>query len=288
MIELRPLEAGDRDRFEPFFARLSAESLYRRFLHPVVRPDQVPLDRLLDLDHRDREAIAALDGEALVAVARYARRPGTDVADIAVIVADEWQRKGIAHRLMTALSDLATGAGIGGFALSMQAENRPALALLRRFAPAARLELSHGVFEATVPLNSWRTDMSDRRLVILRALPELAPYSDREVRSLLPYLDETRVRAGTVLARAGEPCAQYVVLLEGRLEGATASSGWQAMWDRACSSTSVVAGEDSRLLVMGRAGFRALAALGRRQVGVLVDEHGAPGRPALGVGDGAL
>lgn len=289
MIELRPLEASDRDLFGPFFERLSPESLYRRFLHPVVRPDQVPLDRLLEIDHRDREAVVAVEAGELIGVARYARRPESDVAELALIVADAWQRRGLGSRLLAALADLANAAGIGRFHLSMQADNRPALALLRRFAPGARLELSHGVFEATVALKEWRPDMKhDQRLTALRSLPELAPYGDRELRTLLPYLDEVEVKAGTVLAREGEPCGQYVVLLAGELQGAHRSSGWQAMWDRLDSCSTVTASQDSRVLVMGRAGFRAVTALGRRQVGVVVDDHGVRGRPALRVGDGAL
>lgn len=284
MVSIRRLEAEDRDKFAGLFERLSPESRYRRFLHPVVRPDQVPLDQLLDLDHHDREALAALDGGELVGVARYARRSDGDLADLAVTVADAWQGQGLGTRLLASLFKHATRAGLAGFALSMQADNRPAIALFRRFAPGAPLRLSHGVYEATVPLTGG-TQMLDERLIVLRSLPELAPYSTAELRGLLPRFDEVAVVGGSVLARAGRPAAQYVVLLEGELDGDQASIDWQAMWDRGDSCSTVVAARDSRLLVMGRAGFRAVAALGRREVRVVVGDEGSGRRPALHVGD---
>jgi hypothetical protein len=64
---------------------------------------------------------------------------------------------------------------------------------------------------------TWRA-RADGRLRVLRALPELAHLSDSDLRRLLSPFDEITVPAGTVVARAGRPCAQYVVVLSGRLE----------------------------------------------------------------------
>jgi GNAT superfamily N-acetyltransferase len=151
---LARLERGDEEMLVRFFHRLSADTIYRRFLSPLARPEQIRLERLLDIDHRDREGIAAvLDGE-IVGFANYARLPASDTAELAVVVADAWQRKGIATRLLSALEDSALASGIRLFALTMQADNRPALDLLRRFNPEPTLALAQGVYEATVSIGS--------------------------------------------------------------------------------------------------------------------------------------
>src|SRR3981081_2481262 len=75
---LAQLEPSDREPLRRLFYRLSPESLYRRFMSPIVRPEQVRPDRLLDIDHRDREAIVAVDGGEIVGVARYGRRGAPD------------------------------------------------------------------------------------------------------------------------------------------------------------------------------------------------------------------
>jgi CRP-like cAMP-binding protein len=113
----------------------------------------------------------------------------------------------------------------------------------------------------------WRT-RADGRLGALRRLPELAHLSGSDLRRLLGQFDEITVPAGTVIARAGRLCAQYVVVLDGRLETRTdrasaavtagASCGWDAMCERGVSPATVLAASDARLLVMGRAQFRAV------------------------------
>ena len=149
---LARLERSDGPELRRFFYRLSPETIYRRFHSPLARPEQAQPRRLLDLDHHDREAVVAvLDGE-IVGVARYARRSGADIAEVAVVVADEWQRHGLATRMLGALADLAEPVGIRHFALTMQADNRAALHLLRRFYPDAVLTHAQGIYEATVPV----------------------------------------------------------------------------------------------------------------------------------------
>lgn len=149
---LARLEPSDGDLLRRFFYRLSPETVYRRFMSPLARPEQARLERLLDVDHWDREAIvAAVDGE-IVGVARYSRRAHSDAADLAVVVADSWQRQGVGTRLMSALAACATRAGIARFEVTTLADNRAALGLLRRFRPEARLELSQGTYEGTISI----------------------------------------------------------------------------------------------------------------------------------------
>ena len=151
---LARLEPSDGELLRRLFYRLSPESLYRRFMSPIARPEQARPARLLDIEHHDREAIVAVVGGEIVGVARYARRAPSDSADVAVVVADAWQRQGIATRLLHALADQARGAGIRRFALTMQADNRGALALLRRIAPGTRPVLAQGVYEAAVEVEA--------------------------------------------------------------------------------------------------------------------------------------
>lgn len=119
---------------------------------------------------------------------------------------------------------------------------------------------------------SWRTHARSR-LRALKSLPELGHLSGSDMRGLLAHFDEVDVPAGTVLARAGRLCTEYLVVLDGRLEsrtdgGARAvlagdSCGWEAMRERSVNPATVLAASDARLLVMGRAQFRAVTGLRR-------------------------
>jgi hypothetical protein len=131
---------------------------------------------------------------------------------------------------------------------------------------------------------TWRA-RADGRLRALRALPELAHLSGSELRGLLGHFDEINVPAGTVIARAGRFCRQYVVVLDGRLATmddsgsptarAEASCGWDAMCKRGVSPATVRTASDARLLVMGRAEFRAVPI---RTSDLGMDRH-APAQP---------
>ena len=149
---LARLEPTDGPELRRFFYRLSPETIYRRFHSPITRPEQAHPRFLLDVDHRDREAVVAVVEGKIVGVARYARPAGAGTAEVAVVVADAWQRQGIATRLMASLSDFATNAGVRRFTMTMQADNTPVLRLMDRLYPGASMTHSQGILEAVVPV----------------------------------------------------------------------------------------------------------------------------------------
>src|SRR5829696_1288986 len=99
-VSIRPIEPGDRQALVDAFHRLSPETRYRRFFGPVKELPPRVVDQLTQVDHDDHEALVALDDAgAIVAVARYVRTaPGE--AEPAVVVADDWQRRGLGGRLL--------------------------------------------------------------------------------------------------------------------------------------------------------------------------------------------
>jgi CRP-like cAMP-binding protein len=113
------------------------------------------------------------------------------------------------------------------------------------------------------------------RLDTLRSTAELAGCSPTELRSLLPYLDEVTVPAGTRIAVRGESSNQFVIVAEGRLRADSPdhgrhtllpgeTAGWAAMWEMAANDETVIAETEARLLVMGHAQFRAIKAIAQR------------------------
>jgi RimJ/RimL family protein N-acetyltransferase len=132
-VLVAPLYIADRDRYLAGFEHASAESLYRRFMSPVARLSASQLRYLLDVDHRDHEALLAVDeegGEA-VGVARFVRlTDAADVAEPAVMVVDDWQGLGLGTALCRLLAQRARELGIGRFEATLLAENRPMMAIL--------------------------------------------------------------------------------------------------------------------------------------------------------------
>ena len=152
-ISVRPLSQDDGERLRDLFFRLSPQSVYRRFMSPLPAPREEGLRRVLNVDHCEREALAALDGDDIVAVARYARLPGSESAEIAVVVADDWQRDGLGHLLLERIAGLARRRGIRHFQAIVLGDNTPALQLVRSLFPASRAHWETGVAEFEIPLS---------------------------------------------------------------------------------------------------------------------------------------
>ncbi|HEV2141310.1 MAG TPA: GNAT family N-acetyltransferase [Candidatus Dormibacteraeota bacterium] len=148
---LASLDPSDGPLVSGMFRRLSPESVYRRFFSPISRSDAFQAS-VLRVDHRDHEAIAAVQGGEIVGLAQYARLPGAKQANLAIVVADAWQRQGLGTRLIAALADRAVEEGIDSFAVDIQGDNFGALKLLRRVSPRTRMVFSAGVGEGTIEL----------------------------------------------------------------------------------------------------------------------------------------
>jgi RimJ/RimL family protein N-acetyltransferase len=132
-VEIRPIEPGDRELLRAGFERLSDRSRYLRFQAPVTELSDEQLSYLTDVDHHDHEALVALDadtGEG-VGVARFVR-VGDAVAECAVVVADDWQNRGVATELLDRLAERALEEGVERFTALVLAENPDAIRLLKR------------------------------------------------------------------------------------------------------------------------------------------------------------
>jgi GNAT superfamily N-acetyltransferase len=151
-LTVRPIAVTDAERLARLFDRLSPSSVHFRFFSPISRPPRAALLRLADVDHGRREALVALDGDEIVAVARYDGRPGSNRAEIAITVEDAWQHRGLGRRLGTRLATLASNRGYDTFLATMLPDNRAALGLVRKLVPDASVRWAGGEYEAELPL----------------------------------------------------------------------------------------------------------------------------------------
>src|SRR5439155_5218598 len=134
-LEIRPLEAADRDRLAAAFARLSPEARYQRFLGPKPELSERELDDLTRLDGVSRDAVVGIEHATgrMVGVARYAAHSGTSsAADVAVAIADEWQGPGLGLTLCRALPGRAGATGFRWVTATVLHDNFRSRALLRR------------------------------------------------------------------------------------------------------------------------------------------------------------
>src|SRR3954470_19862103 len=118
MLLVRPITPDDKPLLVAGLRALSPESAMKRFLSPKVSFSASELRYLTEVDQHDHIAFVALEGDRLVAVARCVRT-GPDVADVAIVVGDPWQGRGLGRSLLHLLAKRASAEGITRFAGTM-------------------------------------------------------------------------------------------------------------------------------------------------------------------------
>jgi nucleotide-binding universal stress UspA family protein/RimJ/RimL family protein N-acetyltransferase len=217
---LRPIAPEDKPLLAAMVERLSEESRYRRFFATLNELSADDLDYLVDVDHRDHEAIIAIDplsGEAL-GVARFIRSAGdAEVAEVAVAVADDWQGRGLGRALVDRLTYRARREGVRRFSALVQSDNPGALGLAAGVG-GTRPQWDTGEVELVIELPPKRGMGAQ----VARALRAAAAGSLVPAKTLAHRVG---VRSGSpprATVHAGRPIRTIVVGADGSQTGAKA------------------------------------------------------------------
>ena len=136
---------SDGEKLRAMFARSSTETIYRRFHTPFPEVPGWMVSLMLDADHHDKEALVAVVEEKVVGHAMYVRLADDGEAEMAIIVEDFWQSKGVGKSLLLKLEERAGLRGIETFTGEVFGHNRPMLGLAATF-PGTEYATEDGVY----------------------------------------------------------------------------------------------------------------------------------------------
>ena len=151
-VHVRAIEPTDGDRLLALHSRLSTESIYLRFFSPKPRLSPAEVERFTNVDHVGREALVALLGDEIVAVARYDKWPGRDEAEAAFVVDDAHQGRGITTILLEHLASLARYHGIRRFTAEVLPHNRAMLSVFAKVGFAIERSFAGGLIDVVLDL----------------------------------------------------------------------------------------------------------------------------------------
>jgi GNAT superfamily N-acetyltransferase len=132
-------------------SRLSCATIHKRFHLPMPRVPEWALAYLTDVDHYDKKSIVALVGDEIVGQAMYARQEVCE-AEMAVLVEDRWQSRGIGRLLLRRLAEEARHRKIEAFTGTVLGENRGVLRFFSSVLSNARFKIRNDVYHPYVPL----------------------------------------------------------------------------------------------------------------------------------------
>ena len=151
-VHVRPITPADADRLRDFHGRLSPETVYNRFFSMVRTLPARDVERFTTVDHDERAAVVALLRDQIVGVCRYARLPGTTDAEVAVVVDDAHQGRGLGALLLEHIESAARERGIQRFVADVLPQNRRMLAVFRAAGYVISREMADGYIELTFPI----------------------------------------------------------------------------------------------------------------------------------------
>jgi acetyltransferase len=115
-ITIRPIRPEDAKIEQDFVRSLSEEAKYFRFMQHLHELTPTMLIRFTQIDYDREMAFIAVthqdEREVQLGVARYTMNPDGNSCEFAIVVADQWQHRGFAHRLMISLMDAARARGL--------------------------------------------------------------------------------------------------------------------------------------------------------------------------------
>ncbi|WP_031466158.1 bifunctional GNAT family N-acetyltransferase/acetate--CoA ligase family protein [Sciscionella sediminilitoris] len=198
-VHMRPIVPNDAEALREFHAKLSERTRYFRYFGPYPRIPDKDLRRFTTVDHSGRVAFVATLGGEIISVGRYERLDDGDSAEVAFVVADAHQGRGLGSILLEHLAAAARENGFRRFVAEVLAENATMVRVFRD----AGYQVSRAIEEGVLHLE-FDIDPTKASISVARAREQAA--EARSVHNLL------HPRAVAVIGASADPTkVGYVV-----------------------------------------------------------------------------
>ena len=150
LVSFRPVHPTDEAGTRDLFYDLSKETVYYRYMSHMKRIPRKQVRNFVYIDHRNEVAVVATlpeaYGEEIICVGRYYLDPKSNRAEVAFVVRDAWQNRGIGTFILKHLVNIAKRNGIAGFTAEVLRDNKAMQAVFNHSGLKVRSNLSEGVF----------------------------------------------------------------------------------------------------------------------------------------------
>jgi acyl-CoA synthetase (NDP forming)/ribosomal protein S18 acetylase RimI-like enzyme len=162
---LRPITGDDEQLLVDFYEQVSAESKYLRFFAPMPKLSERDVQRFTHVDHSERVAFVLTVGGKMIAVGRFDRIPlehtnGVPEAEVAFLVQDAHQGRGIAQLLLEHLAQAGRERGIARFVAEVLPENQRMIQIFREAGYQVAGGFEDGVMRLEFPISSTDTSVN--------------------------------------------------------------------------------------------------------------------------------
>ena len=155
-IFFRPVKPTDEPALSEMLYSLSAETVRTRYMTHTMAFPHKDVQQLTNIDYQQNLAIVGVvpgvSGEEVVAIAQYFLDPKTQAAEVAFLVQDEWQQKGMGTFLLDYITQIARHRGVKSFYAKVLPSNKPMLMIFHNSGYKVNTEFDGDVYSITYAL----------------------------------------------------------------------------------------------------------------------------------------
>ncbi len=155
-IFFRPIKPVDESALSEMLYSLSEQSVRTRYMTRTMAFPHEKVQQLTNIDYTQDLAIVGavpgVSGENIVAIAQYYLDPKTQSAEVAFLVQDEWQQKGMGTFLLDYITTVAKQRGVKRFYAKVLPDNRPMLAIFQNSGYRVNVEFDGDVYSVDYDL----------------------------------------------------------------------------------------------------------------------------------------
>ncbi len=153
---IRPIRGEDADLLTEFYSRVSDQSKYYRFFSPMPTLSPRDVRRFTHVDHKDRVALVMLVSQRMIAVGRYDVIEPKE-AEVAFLVEDEHQGRGIGQLLLEHLAQAGRESGVERFTAEVLPDNHRMIQTFRDAGYRLASGYADGVITLEFPIDPTDT-----------------------------------------------------------------------------------------------------------------------------------
>jgi acetate---CoA ligase (ADP-forming) len=155
-LHLRPIQQDDEERLLGLFHRMSPRTIYLRFHQVLTNLPKEEARRFCTVDYDSTFALVATLGEEaeekIIAVGRYARLPKMDAAELALVVEDAYQGRGVGTQLLEQIATIAREKKIRRFEAEVLVENEEMMNVLKDSGFRVAREVDSGIYRVVLDI----------------------------------------------------------------------------------------------------------------------------------------
>ncbi len=153
-VRFRAIKPSDEEEMRRLFYRFSDQSVYYRYFVPVKSMPHAKMQAYVNVDYNSTMSIVGLVGNAgggrIIAEARYVKHRDKPLGDVAFVVDEQYQGKGIASYLLGMLITIGREKGLKGFTADVLASNKSMMKVFEKAGLHVKARFDEGAYSFTM------------------------------------------------------------------------------------------------------------------------------------------